>query len=94
MSQEPSQRSAFSAQLSEHDSFYGYNSGYWLYNETECDYRTSHLIFLGSTSTYAFDAELAARYAEFKADALQRVAANAVGAERCMTMGMCRDSIL
>jgi hypothetical protein len=36
--------------------------------------------------SHARRAELAARYVRFNVDALQRVAANAVGATRCVSM--------
>jgi hypothetical protein len=36
--------------------------------------------------TYASDAELASRYTKFKVDALQRAGAEAVGAQRCISV--------
>jgi hypothetical protein len=84
MSQELAHCLAFSTHFSEHESFFHYDSGRWLYNEKEREYRKSRLPWL--LVALCIDAELAARYAKFKVDALQRVAANAVGAERCISM--------
>jgi hypothetical protein len=78
------QRTAIHTQLPDYESFFCYNSGCWLYNESERRHCFTHLPqnLLPHTS----NAELAARYVWFNVDALQRVAANAAGATRCVSM--------
>ena len=46
----------------------------------------AHLILKLIISPHTSHEELAARYVPFKVDALQQVAANAVGAKRCVSM--------
>jgi hypothetical protein len=78
------QRAAIHTQLLDHESFFRYNSGRWLYNESERKRCFTHL--RKNLLHYTSYAELAARYVRFNVDALQRVAANAAGATRCVSM--------
>jgi hypothetical protein len=78
------QRAAIHTQLPDHESFFRYNSGRWLYNESDRKHCFTHLS--RNLLLYTSNAELAARYVRFNVDALQRVATNAAGATRCISM--------
>jgi hypothetical protein len=78
------QHAAIHTQLPDHESFFCYNSGRSLYNESECKCCFTHLC--RNLLPYTSYAELVARYVQFNVDALQRVAANAAGATRCVSM--------
>ena len=84
-----SQRTASSAQLEQQqqqeESFFHYNSGRWLYNEKERECPPQNVSSLKLIMNIIIS-ELTARYLKFKVDALQRVAAKAVGAKRCISM--------
>ena len=86
-----SHRTASSAQLEQQqqqqqqESFFHYNSGRWLYNEKERECPQQNVSSLKLIMNIIIT-ELAARYLKFKVDALQRVAAKAVGAKRCISM--------
>ena len=90
-----SQQTASSAQLEQQpqqpaeqqqeESFFHYNSGRWLYNEKERECPPQNVSSLKLIMNIII-LELAARYLKFKVDALQRIAAKAVGAKRCISM--------
>ena len=78
------QRTTIHTQLPDHESFFRYTSGRWLYNESKRRHYFTHLP--RNLLPYTSNAELAARYVRFNVDALQRVAAIAAGATLCVSM--------